>query len=789
MTTNCSNHNSSPVVAGEIFNAFSITNPDELRWRARIYRFRPIRGPVEDQRRVIKDSVWAAKKLPGSICRGWSFIVDLDEERVAISADWELADGATINDFELRFEEFAEINSTDKRFASAFARIIKDGLKLHFKDKVSPILGPLWQDYNCFCETPTGKEDITENGFIFCRRYDFDAKQTAQGWCLKFNISTASIDATSIGKYYESGNVSELKDRILAKIENRSDRKGKPTGIRIWYAQSLGGRMEGKVYELANPGQILDDALLQPTAQQQRSALEIACKKYPSGQLHLDGKRCFLILDSAITREDHDETILEPAERVTTAAKLRDYVHRCVIFGNQLNLSITPLSASGFPHVRLLPPAVFVRGQHGHERIGAIVSPTPECLHERGRERHRHIQNFGFYESNQISPVLAVPEFLGIQRAEELQNELNAILNDWGIPFRFSKPIRYRSVTEIQREIAKGKNDALLAVLDQRWNAPQTDHDTHEQIKQLVPVPSQCIHHYNIFYRKYGHLSLSDISKADSRAARKIYNQLDLCVMNLLVKCHWFPFLPAEGFHYGTRLSFDVGGKQNNQVMGCLGLGFRTPEKGIAFKPESIPLHSRQAEPVHPDALFNGFVRILEGAAKDMENDGDVLDLNTLLVIRDGPLLGNGDEWNEQDALHRLYAEAHKRGWCNKDAVWTAIELSKSAEGWRVFAQNGGIKNPTVGFCCFPFIEKNEGLLCTTGLPYLRQGTAAPLKMRIIDIAGTSRREHVAQDIVWEADMCFTKPDLGFSLPLTLRIADLGALQLSRRYKISGVTL
>jgi hypothetical protein len=62
-----------------------------------------------------------------------------------------------------------------------------------------------------------------------------------------------------------------------------------------------------------------------------------------------------------------------------------------------------------------------------------------------------------------------------------------------------------------------------------------------------------------------------------------------------------------------------------------------------------------------------------------------------------------------------------------------------------------------------------------------------PLKFRIQDIAGIAKRENVARDLVWEADMCFTKLDMGQSLPWTLHIADSGALQLSRSYRISGI--
>jgi hypothetical protein len=37
--------------------------------------------------------------------------------------------------------------------------------------------------------------------------------------------------------------------------------------------------------------------------------------------------------------------------------------------------------------------------------------------------------------------------------------------------------------------------------------------------------------------------------------------------------------------------------------------------------------------------------------------------------------------------------------------------------------------------------------------------------------------------------MCFTKPDMGMSLPWVLNVADKGALQLAKSYKISGITI
>ena len=149
--------------------------------------------------------------------------------------------------------------------------------------------------------------------------------------------------------------------------------------------------------------------------------------------------------------------------------------------------------------------------------------------------------------------------------------------------------------------------------------------------------------------------------------------------------------------------------------------------------------------------------------------------------------MGEGDEWNEDDAIKMLLVEAKRRKWATESAIWTAVEIMKTAEGWRLFSENGSIQNPTVGYACFPFKSPDEGLLCTTGNPYLHHGTAAPLKFRIRHISGQANRSDIVRDTAWEADMCFTKPDMGQHLPWILHVADAGALQLSRNYKISGI--
>ena len=167
---------------------------------------------------------------------------------------------------------------------------------------------------------------------------------------------------------------------------------------------------------------------------------------------------------------------------------------------------------------------------------------------------------------------------------------------------------------------------------------------------------------------------------------------------------------------------------------------------------------------------------------------GRVPDFERVLFYRDGPLHGNGDAWNEKDAITDLHKELLNRAWITDASIWTATEIMKFAEGWRLFRGEAGARNPLAGRYVFAFDDEDVALVCTTGDQSLTQGTACPLMVRIVDIYGKADRLDVIQDLIWQADLCFTKPDVGMRLPWVLHVADVGALQQSRSYLITGIT-
>jgi hypothetical protein len=368
-----------------------------------------------------------------------------------------------------------------------------------------------------------------------------------------------------------------------------------------------------------------------------------------------------------------------------------------------------------------------------------------------------------------------------------MKEDLELIWNEQGIKESF-EAVFYDRVDDIRIAVEDGRGNVVLAVLPEPSSWPRNKDNTHERIKKVLEVPSQCINIDHTRPREHLQRSWDDMRRADRSLAKRLRNTYEMALGSLLVKHHCFPFAPASPFHYNVQVGLDVGGVHNTAAMACLGYGFSRPLDGLLFLPEEIPIDVQKAEPIPTDCLFSGLLRLFELVQSEIASEGLEPDYEKVVFYLDGKLLGAGDEWNKLHALRRLHEVLVNRQWVTRESVWTVAEVLKPAEGWRVFRNAGGIQNPVVGGCTFPYEDEQAALVCTTGAPYLTQGTAQPLMVRVIDVFGRSKRDEVLRDLFWQCDMCFTKPDIGLSLPWVLHVADKGALQLSRSYRISGIT-
>lgn len=602
-------------------------------------------------------------------------------------------------------------------------------------------------------------------------------------------ISTVSIDGRSLGDYYLTGRVGELANSIALKQENRKTRQSTSTSVRVWWHATNGNDAAmAEALELDDPAGIDADAELSPTEQRGKAGLRIKCRKFPNKLLEIPLAELRLILDTQITQETHGETIIGPGKRFELSAKLRDSLHGLDAYGIALELSPTPVPASSFASSLIKPPALRVKGKHGKE----IVIPSPKGvtdseLRQRMRERQQNICRNGFLQDRPIRLLLAYPPKFSGEQAERMLNDLADVSNSLGAECPF-ETFKYESVHKLQTHVERNGFDAILAVLPEGKRASQGGDNFHEQIKRAIQVPSQCIHFDNTLPLKWVSATRHELNQQEPRLAKRIRQRYEISVTNLLVKHGWVPFAPADTFHFNVQVGIDVGGQHNNRAMACLGYGFAQAKHDLIFLPEEIPITVQQAEPIPTESLLQGLLQMFERLHESLTNVGEIPDFSKAVFYRDGRLLGKGDEWNETQAIKGLHLELQNRGWVDGSSVWVAAEVSKDAEGLRMFSFLPQTDNPLVGQYLFPFDNSSTAIVCTTGRPYLTQGTAAPIKVSVVGIHGDALILDVLEDLVWQADMSFTKLDTGLSLPWVLHVADAGALQLARHYRISGVT-
>ena len=204
-----------------------------------------------------------------------------------------------------------------------------------------------------------------------------------------------------------------------------------------------------------------------------------------------------------------------------------------------------------------------------------------------------------------MDPLLAWPEKLGRERGLRMKRDVEEIWTKQGFEVSFGIVV-YKDIADIENAIANGTYDILLAVLPEGSRAPQRPDDTHEKIKQSVQLPSQCIQHDRTLPARWATRSFEECEREDSRRALRIRQSYELCLGNLLVKHHCFPFAPRDAFHYNTHVGLDVGGVHNTNAMACIGQGFRGLSMSSSFVPRLYQLKSNRKNRSQPTACTAG---------------------------------------------------------------------------------------------------------------------------------------------------------------------------------------
>lgn len=771
-------------------NAYVVTNASEMIWTANLYSVRRAdqRSQTHQERGDIKQVMWKLRKQYKDRCHGYGFVVDVSPDQVVVPTAWGFPQEESVDAFRVTLERQLTIipASLDPLIQKAAIGIIREGIKSHFKDnKYGTAFGELWQDGKFFCEMP---RKLPGSEYLLYRRYYAVPKVLGSDQVVvQCRVSTAMLDNRSLADYFASGEGELLAAYISAKQGGKFNRQNQPFGVRVLHITNTGGSASIVPMDLEKPEAFAQLASLSRLKQAEVAGGSTFCRAFPKEPEPVALGELFLVLDSQITQEDHSETIIEPKARFFLTEKLRNFMDGAEIYGQTLSLSKVPVDARSLPVEVISPPAIMVKGENGKpEIIPAPSGSSVSDLQARVKRRAERIRKNGFLEERPIRPLLAYPQYMTEAGGKRMEGQLNKILEEQGIEYRFSHCL-YTSVEQVRKEIEKGAHDSLLAVLPDQF-ADGKKVDFYEQIKKTIQVPSQCIQARNTLPRKLINLSPDKLWKEHSSQVRRLRQRYELCVLNLLTKHHWIPFVPAEGFNFNVQVGLDVGGAHNTDAVSCFGYGFHQPQQTLIFRPDEIPIKTSKAEPIPAGSLYEALLSQFDVIRTELLEADVKPDFETTLFFRDGQFLGDEDKWNEKDDLDLLHAESLRRGWVSDDSVWAAVEVMKFADGWRLIDSFSGLDNPLAGTCVRLFNDDSTFLVCTTGRQYLTQGTACPLLVRVKDIHGHADRRAVLRDLVWQADMCFTKPDTGMRLPWVLHVADAGALQLSKSYKITGIT-
>lgn len=781
---------SSTLPTETVLNAYEIEFPQGFAVPVSTYVVQPTSGiePSHEDRGEVVSAVWDYWRLNKASCSGREYwVIDISADRVAVPAGWALPSTDDFNGYSI--VEDASFNAIpgDPEHEAIICGLIRESIKRTLKEYSGDELGPLWRCFGDFCQMPAHQ---SAGDYQFCRKFTVQPVVLSGGrYVVRIAIHTVCLDGRTLDSYYREAKVEDLAELVEAKRGERTDRKGRPIGVQVWRDLSTSHSSDGELLSLADVDTLLEQRHLSAAEQRRHAAGEIQCDRFMKPPEWIKLSELRLVLNTDITTEQHSETIISPDERLRLEARMRQAIDGLTVVGRTLHLKSEPIKASDFVLTHVRPPSVRVKDEWGNIRsVDSSARVDFESLKDRARRRCLVIERHGFVHSHAINPALAWPVKLPETRARRMESDLNYILRKRNIEQQFQL-IRYRDVADLESKLAHGGYDAVMVVLPEHSSKPYLGRDTHEQLKQRLEIPSKCIHFDNTLPEDLVAVRPSQFNEGQRRVAKRVRGQYRLTLDHLLIKHGWMPFEPNEAFKFNVQVGLDVGGQRNDTVVACLGYGFAELDTPFSFHMHRIPVPTGNAEPIPTTELAQGLINLFESVLGKADASGIQISLDSVLFIRDGAMLGDGDRWNEYEALEMLLNSMQEKGRVSAGAQWAVAEIHKRAEFWRMYdVQGRTVFNPLVGRCV-QLGDSNEALLATTGRPYLSRGQGSAQLLKVVgrNLCGDVVFSDIIQDVAWGADMGLTQPGMGRSLPWVLHGADAGALQASRGYKLLGV--
>lgn len=197
-------------------NGFKLDLPSRTPWRVSLYTVTPEDdASIEHVNRgAIKNAVWRYKFSNPSQCSGThSFVLDIDESTVAVPTTWNIPKGTVSEGYSIVPDQDVVVSLDDPKHNLIVSRLLKVAFSRVFKNMTDTPLGPLWQNYNDFCQIPGVNKEPQD--YLFCRKFRIEVLPLAgRRWCTQVRLSTQTVDGKTFAEHANSKEHSPLSEWI-----------------------------------------------------------------------------------------------------------------------------------------------------------------------------------------------------------------------------------------------------------------------------------------------------------------------------------------------------------------------------------------------------------------------------------------------------------------------------------------------------------------------------------------------------------------------------------------------
>src|SRR5689334_12578188 len=121
--------NQASVIPENFMTAYEIENVSSLVWPVNLYLVRRSDGTKQrhEDRKLIKNAAFELRMKNRDTCKGYGFVCDVDEQTVAVPAEWKIPDTFDHDGFDVEFSHTLLAKATDRHHAAIIAGIIREG--------------------------------------------------------------------------------------------------------------------------------------------------------------------------------------------------------------------------------------------------------------------------------------------------------------------------------------------------------------------------------------------------------------------------------------------------------------------------------------------------------------------------------------------------------------------------------------------------------------------------------------------------------------------------------------